>query len=179
MYRQVPLNYDFLHLQREQVLVQAYLTSKRVKEIGMITLTIKGGTRGKEGQAPTTCTCICDRPNIIKLHTTIIHGRARFDPLPHPGGLSRRGPSRPRLCPERRPQCWSPSYRDPRLLLQVSAICMLSVYLKLTDCLPPPSMRSLELLSYPAYYMPPLHGVTSPQPRIAPELTVSSIELLI
>src|SRR6218665_3253638 len=25
---------------------------------------------------------------------------------------------------------------------------MLSVYLKLTDCLPPPSMRSLELLSY-------------------------------
>src|SRR6218665_4046739 len=25
------------------------------------------------------------------------HGRARFDPLPHPGGLSCRGPSRPRL----------------------------------------------------------------------------------
>ena len=46
----------------------------------------------------------------------------RFDP-PHLGGLSCRGPSRPRLCPERRPQCWSPSYRDPRLLLQVSVCC--------------------------------------------------------
>src|SRR6218665_1184634 len=73
---------------------------------------------------------------------------------PHPGGLSCRGPSRPRLCPELRPQCWSRSYRDLGLLLQVSVICMLSVYLKLTDCLRPPSMRSLELLSYPAYYMP-------------------------
>src|SRR6218665_1879067 len=68
---------------------------------------------------------------------------------PHPGGLSCRGPSRPRLCPELRPQCWSRSYRDLGLLLQVSVICMLSVYLKLTDCLRPPSMRSLELLSYP------------------------------
>src|SRR6218665_663600 len=82
---------------------------------------------------------------------------------PHPGGLSCRGPSRPRLCPELRPQCWSRSYRGLGLLLQVSVICMLSVYLKLTDCLRPPSMRSLELLSYPAYYMPPLHGVASPQ----------------
>src|SRR6218665_1952502 len=98
MYRRVPLNYDFMHLQREQVLVQAYLTSKRVKETGMIALTIKGGTRGKVGQAPTTC--ICDRPNIIQLHITY--------------------------------HTWA---------------CMLSVYLKLMDCLPPPYMRSLELLS--------------------------------
>src|SRR6218665_1011873 len=53
----------------------------------------------------------------------------------------------PRLYPERTPQCWSSFYRDPGILLQVSVCCM-SVYLKLTDCLSPPSMRSLELLSY-------------------------------
>src|SRR6218665_855828 len=34
-------------------------------------------------------------------------------PLSLSRGLSCRGPSRPRLCPERRPQCWSPFYRDP------------------------------------------------------------------
>src|SRR6218665_3444062 len=59
--------------------------------------------------------------------------------------------------------------------------CINLVSLKLTNYLPPPSMRSLELLSYPAYYMSPLHGVASaasPQPRIVPALTVSSLELI-
>src|SRR6218665_1278113 len=133
----------------------------------MIALTIKGGTRytciqGEKRDGPRKHVSATDQIS-YKFIQLIIHGRARFDPLPHPGGISCRGPSRPRLCPERRPQCWSRSYRDPGLLLQVSVICMLSVYLKLTDCLPPSSLRSLELLSYPAYYMPPLHGVASPQ----------------
>src|SRR6218665_573097 len=57
--------------------------------------------------------------NVNKSRELIIHGRARFDPPPHPWGLSCRGPSRPRLCPERRPQCWSPSYRDSRSLYAV------------------------------------------------------------
>src|SRR6218665_3375392 len=59
--------------------------------------------------------------NVNKSRELIIHGRARFDP--HPGGLSCRGPSRPQLCPKWRPQCWSPSYREPGLLLQVSVCC--------------------------------------------------------
>src|SRR6218665_1246726 len=41
--------------------------------------------------------------NVNKSRELIIHGRAGVIPLPHPGGLSYRGPSRPRLCPERRP----------------------------------------------------------------------------
>src|SRR6218665_1440637 len=53
-------------------------------------------------------------------------GGPGLTPLPHPGGFSCRGPSRPRLCPERRPQCWSPSYRDSGLLLQVTRATVLA-----------------------------------------------------
>ena len=94
----MPLNDGFVHLHREQVLVQAYLTSKRVKGIGMIALTIKGGTRykGKRETGPDNMynVSVTDQIsyNFIQL---IIHGRARFDPLPPSRGslVSRTFPS--------------------------------------------------------------------------------------
>src|SRR6218665_2613597 len=38
----------------------------------------------------------------------------------------------------------------PRPWALAPGLCLLSVYLKLTDCLPPPSMRSLELAYCPS-----------------------------
>src|SRR6218665_1887500 len=110
----------------------------------------------------------------------MLHGRARFDLPPPIPGVSRVEVLPVLGC------VLSGDLSVGHHLTEILGSCSRSLYavrILKAHGLPTSSFHEVTrvtiLGSKPAYYMPPLHDVASPQPRIAPELTVSSIKLLI